>query len=1334
MRRSLLSILTLLVSLPLSASISGVVINTDGAPIAGAKVSLFASETIEARRVRLLSKTPERVALTAKQTDSKGNFTFDSPKENPVVDLRVDAAGFAPETMRLLADDDVGAVALTQAPMKRGTITANGKPVAGAVVIWLGGGTADFVATTDADGHYNAPDPSKWANRLNIAHPDYAMFEELTLQRDSQKRVDFSLSAGVTITGRVVAEDGKTPMAKATLLLDRWPVGTSADDGTFTIAHAPKEWRQLEARTATLGAMRARSGEGAVALRLGKLAKISGTVRDAKTQFPLYGAEVRLAPAMLMMMMPGAASPAGSVFADAKGAYSIATIPGQYSLNAVHPSSVIPNANIHLTAGQSLNKPLYATARARVSGVVVDEDKRPIAAARVAARNANRDPMAMMMVGRFQQQDAMAYSAPDGRFALRNVMTETDMQIDAAKKGFPLGRTSSLRLNPGEKKTGVVITVPRGVAFSGKVTDNNGKPLSGVGVEAVEATAGPGMGMRRMVVNLMRDRDEEVVRTGSDGSFVLRLKEGTYDVVFKREGFAAKSLRSQTVNASTAPVDVRLDPGVEISGRVVRSGAGVEGVNVGAFSQDANANTVTASDGTFTLTDLTPGQMMLSATKPDAFIQQIRPVTAPARDVVIELPAGGRITGRVVEKSNKRPVPAFQAGISTARGGGGMVIMTPPMLKPFTTDDGSFTLENVPAGPTQLVVSAPGYTMTNMPGLNVEEGKTLSDVEVLLDTGVKLTGRVTGPDGTPLSGVNVRLDQMAQGQRVMRIGPTDSNVATDPNGEYTLEALEEGEKTFVFSRQGYLGEQRTINLSGKEARLDVQLSSGVRLTGTVTTEAGVPVAEASVNAMSPSDPSFGRQARTDANGNFQMEGLAPGHYTLNASKAGMASGILRDFDVAAGAPARIVMKSGGTIMGHVTGLTERELQQTVVMANGANGNASREVDSSGNYRIEGAPTGTVRVSARTGQGFGGGMKTSPVKSVEVDPGSSVQVDIEFKSGTVVRGRVTRNGQALANAIVMFAPRNAQTQTQASGTTDSNGAYEVNGLDDGSYNVQVVDLDRTAPFTGTYNVHGSSNYDIDIKASALRGRVTDSATGQPISGATVDIRSGTAGEAMLSSRVAPTDAAGNFVIDNVPRGSYQAKAEKVGYGHEVRNVVVGDTASGDVAFKLSPSSGVTLRVIDGRDNRLIGARVVRIIDSGGREVDTGGFRFGSSPEPLKLTLASGSYRVTLGAMGYAPRTVNVVSPSEQTVSMTPGGTLVMRGKKSASQRVRLMDTGGSTYPRGQNGIFMIDPSPLSTTLNNVAVGTYTVQVLDSADRVVNSVPVTVVEGRETVVEI
>src|SRR5438128_6082821 len=184
MHKRFLSLLSLFIAIPAAASISGVVINSDGQPIAGGRVSIYAPETIEAQRLRLVSQTPARTALATQTTDSKGTFNFESPKDQKVVDLTIEANGFAPDATRLFADDEAGAIALIAAPMQRGTITAEGKPVSGATIIWLGG-NSDVLTKTDADGRYTVPDPSKWANRLIIIHPDHAIVDEARTFRTS---------------------------------------------------------------------------------------------------------------------------------------------------------------------------------------------------------------------------------------------------------------------------------------------------------------------------------------------------------------------------------------------------------------------------------------------------------------------------------------------------------------------------------------------------------------------------------------------------------------------------------------------------------------------------------------------------------------------------------------------------------------------------------------------------------------------------------------------------------------------------------------------------------------------------------------------------------------------------------------------------------------------------------------------------------------------------------------------------------------------------------------------------------------------------------------------
>ena len=406
------------------------------------------------------------------------------------------------------------------------------------------------------------------------------------------------------ITGRVVAEDGQTAVADAQISLDGWPAGKSGADGTFAIAHARRSGRRSR-RGSEIASPSARTRPRRANLKLAKGGTVSGSVRDVKSQLPVAGARVAVAPSGRF----GSRDSAIDAITDAKGNFTIAPLAaGTYDVRPSRPGYNINGAqSVTVKAADSVQKALYGTARARISGSVADEDKRPVAAARLNARaTAARQHVQLQRdAGTFRRRGA--YSAPDGHFVLRDVEADSDLQVDALKRGYPGGKSAAMKLAPGEKKTGVMITIPRGVAVTGRVTDKDNKPLSGVGVEATEAANDVMGGMRRMIISNMQQRTDDTYRTGSDGTFSIRVKEGTYDLNFKREGYSAKSVRGTKVDANTKPIDVVLDPGVEISGRVTRGGAGVEGVNVRAMSQDGFASAVTGPDGAFRVTDLTPG-------------------------------------------------------------------------------------------------------------------------------------------------------------------------------------------------------------------------------------------------------------------------------------------------------------------------------------------------------------------------------------------------------------------------------------------------------------------------------------------------------------------------------------------------------------------------------------------------------------------------------------------------------------------------------------------------------------------------------------------------------
>src|SRR5436190_3496823 len=422
--RRILSVLAILISMPAMASVTGTIIDSDGKPIAGAAVAMYTPEAITARRLRMVSATPDRQPLASTTTDSKGNFTFESPKGLNAVTVSIEAKGYAPDSIRLLSDDDAGAIELTTAAMQRGTITGNGKPVAGASVIVFGNST-EMLVKTDAEGHYSIPDPAKWVNRMIVVHPDYAMVDDSVLPRQAMK-LDRALSPGVALTGRVVGEDGKTGVAKAAVSVDDSPEVLTADDGTFTIAHAPANWQELSAMSGTLAGARARGSN--TAIRLSKTASVAGVVRDAKSQLPIANAEVRLGPEMMAMGFGrrgrrgagGVGAPiVESVMTDAKGNFSITTEPGHYTISGFFPGSTIANSSISLTAGQSFTKSLFATGLGRVSGMVTDEERRPVSGARISSESvrvgAGLGMLGPALAGPSQNASC---TAPDGRYVL----------------------------------------------------------------------------------------------------------------------------------------------------------------------------------------------------------------------------------------------------------------------------------------------------------------------------------------------------------------------------------------------------------------------------------------------------------------------------------------------------------------------------------------------------------------------------------------------------------------------------------------------------------------------------------------------------------------------------------------------------------------------------------------------------------------------------------------------------------------------------------------------------------------------------------------------------
>jgi protocatechuate 3,4-dioxygenase beta subunit len=1302
---------------PLHAAIRGTVMTFDGVPIAAARVAAYAPENEAGFRARLVSEDPKRKVLVETTTDAKGAFSLDAGKSG-TFDVAFEASGYAPSQIRALADFDFGAIPLRATAMKTARVSAGGKPVSGARVVWRLGNGTQHLAMTDEEGRYQAPDPDNIPVFLTMVHPDWSIFaQEPQLVLSGRRSLDIAATSGIALRGRVVGTDRKSGVAGATVIVDGWPLTKSGDDGAFEIPHASASWKELSAATSDRYGVRTRGGDGAVTIVLTPPATISGVVTDSRTNRPLAGAEVALSTERFDP------SSGPSVFTDAKGAYRFPRlVPGAFSISVRMRDYDSSRSSVALREGDRLTKNLPARPLAQVAGSVLDEDKRPVAAARVAFESAGERMPQMMAMRR-----SSGYAAPDGRFVVHDVVVDEDVRLGAEKPGNPRAESDSMRLSPGERKTGVVLTVPRGLEVSGTVADRDGRGVAGATVEFNETQEAAA----RMVF-LNRLEGTSAPRTAKDGTFKVRVKQGKYDLVVRAEGYAPRRLPGIAVEAAMKPLEVVLDPGVEIAGRVVRDGVGVEGAMVSAFTPlTGQIQSTTLPDGSFTLTDLAPGPTNLIAFSEGATQPTRQSVTAPARDVVIEFPRGGTVRGRVVDKATGGPITNFQVHISGVRSGAGMLMGGPGTRKDFHTDDGNFVMEGVAAGPVDISVTAAGYARGRVPGLRVEESKPLVDVEVALEVGGRLVGRVTAPDGSPVDGATITRVVESQGQRLSGFSD-EPRAQTDANGDYVLDSLEAGEGHFTVAKRGFVTETKPVNVAGREARLDVRLSRGVTLAGTVTSSAGTPVPNAAISASSSAvDASPGR-ASTDAQGNFRIEGVAPGRYQIRVQKSGFAARTLRDVDAETAGHLRIVLESGGVIYGTVRGLSPEELTAVTVSAATSQGRVASSADSNGNYRIEGVGEGTATVSAFV-RGASG-SKSSPAKNVEVVSGSDVMVDIEFKAGTTVSGRVTRMGRPETNATIVFSPASPNVQTRASASLDQQGAYSVSGLEDGDYTVRVVNMERLTPYTTRHEVRGSGTFDIDMRGGTLRGRVVDDGTGEGIVEVQITLQPiDVEGETFLSSFTAVSDAAGEFVIEMIAPGRYSARAQKASLGHQAVDIEINDSDSNVVELKLRKEAGLTIRALDARSGRTIEPWIT-VRDAGNRVVFDS-FQQTDSDGLVRIPVSTGAYRLSVSSNGYASQVLRAQAPSQEIrVAMTPGGSIAVESSFAERRAIRLIDATGADYLEDLDFYGGGRLNPGKSTMPNIAPGAYTLQILGLGGQVEKSVPVNVQEGQVTEIRI
>ncbi len=832
------------------AAIKGRVLDRAGKPVAGAMV-----------RFKSFNPRTGMDETPAAKTDAEGAYRIESAP--PVRGLvRAEAPGYfqqgwpaqewqalqqgnLPETcsVEVPAEGEVLRDLVLQSTGSVEGVVADkdGKPAAGIPVVIVskggkvgGGGSGGL---SDAEGKYRAVDVSPGEDLLASAvGPGGAVGSSEPFRLDEGGTVAgirISLKAGATIAGRVRREDAGSAQGATLRLIPgkkdaqnpwNWdwqrtsaavrPVGP---DGAFRAEGlAPgtyTAWCEAEGAASSEGpVVEVADGEvkEGVEVVLGEEKRISGKVQNPEGS-PVAGAAVRVkdtASRQMYYMGPDAEPVVATT--DAAGAFTLRGLGKgtfQVSVRAAGYSEASENA-------EGGRDDLVVTLKPGLSieGVVVDETTgAPVAGISIFA-NPKTPPAGGM------RMSLTANSGKDGTFALRDLAPGAYNLTVAAGWNEPSNDYAQKVVNDLEAGAkDVRVALVKGLAISGKVSDEAGKPVGGMYVQAVgkDANGNPDWAKQRGM------------QVQANGTFRLGgLPPGVYDLTFNSSfgpggggGVAPTSVKA--VAAGTEDLAVTVKHGQPISGRVVDEKGNAPGQqgNILVVPTDAKqgSNETTwgnfQADGVFTTQPLEPGRSYdLTVQRVQGFIGgTAKAVAAGTKDVAIVLRKGGSISGRVVDESGKPvgkgvPVTAMADGATPGEPGSGSGAMT--------GDGGEFNLEGL--GDRRFRLTTGGNQSDWRPNPSTESWEPgATGVVLKAAAGVTFTGRLLDARG------NAVKPQWIRATPVDGDGRNGSYARPADDGTFTLKGLAPGKvklQCWLGNKQLELG---TVEAPGTDVAVTV---------------------------------------------------------------------------------------------------------------------------------------------------------------------------------------------------------------------------------------------------------------------------------------------------------------------------------------------------------------------------------------------------------------------------------------------------------------------------------------------------------------------------------
>lgn len=866
-------------------SLTGKVLDGQGKALPGARAEL-APLAAQGRT------QPAPVGSAA--TDGSGTFSLVAPDAG-MWTVRVQAPGFVPgrvDLIPLLEARELPPVELQKgtsgAPPPPAGVEARtarppgcragrvldrltGKPIAGAFV-WPREDPGAAVRT-DRAGIYTLVDPP--AGELDAAAVRYLPAEAVARRQVTGGLTgpDFLLSPGAAVAGAVVDSRGR-PLPEVEL--EAVPAGSLPMDapgaprrvrsdakGRFAIGGLDPalSWTLRAIRpgflpgTLSLGNLKplALKSDLRIVLRPGRPA--FGRVIDEAGR-PLAGVEVSLLPAEQAGWPEIGREQVAQASSDAKGRFTLDMLPAArvdlearargYAPILVRGLTIPPGekafdlGSVVLPAGE------------RVEGYVESPDGQPLEGVEIHVERTDLTAARLTWAG-LPPRETGTVTGADGRFELDGLKAGEPVILSVSRQGY--GRASVPGLQPPLDEPVRVVLSPAS-RLAGRVLNEKNDPVVAALVLLRREHGMVGMG-----------------HTDGEGRFTLEtLPAGRFTLDTSAQGYLPGRRDGIEIAAGSDPEDLEIvllrgaalegtvqapDGNPAVGARVWAMPAATDGFNLLSIFPEAR----TDGDGRYRLEGLGEGKHSVSAEHP-AHRKATREIEIREDETRLDLRLGEgwEVAGRAVDGSG-RGIAGVKVGLMVAEGGERETLSGP---------DGAFGFTGIGDGRHQLRAEKQGYARLLLQQVQVSGGP-VRHLELRLESSAAVTGQIRGLPFQDLARVQVSAAQVGI--------PNEQAGLVDHQGSYRIEDLAPGD--WIASARlpdGRRAQGRvTIAAGAREAVVDLDFESGLSLSGRVLSGTqAVPAAFVHLQSAE----GLGGVGRCDPRGEFRIEGIRPGLYTL----------------------------------------------------------------------------------------------------------------------------------------------------------------------------------------------------------------------------------------------------------------------------------------------------------------------------------------------------------------------------------------------------------------------------------------------------------------------